>query len=133
MALSIFVLGIDKFLQAIPVVAFFAYFITILVALPIYGVMLWKHWLKWWHFALLGVVPVLSLDLLGWLFSLGSEGGFITLRQHGIDLIVEGKRTLAGYVYLVIRLVFYSLTGIGAGLLFWFIAHRWHALTRPSN
>ncbi len=132
-SLSVFVLGADKFLHALPLVAFFAYLITAFVAVPIYGVMLWKQWLKWWHFAILGVLPALSLDLFGLLSSLGSEGGFITVRQHGIDLIIEGERTLAGYIYLASRLIFYSLTGVGAGVLFWFIAHRGYARKFRGN
>lgn len=75
----------------------------------------------------------LSIDLLEWLSSVGNEGGFITLRQHCLDLIVEGKRTLAGYIYLAVRLMFYSLTGVGAGVLFWFIAHRDQTPTKLSN
>lgn len=79
------------------------------------------------------MLPALSLDLFGLLSSLGSEGGFITVRQHGIDLIIEGERTLAGYIYLAWRLIFYSLTGVGAGVLFWFIAHRGYARKFRGN
>ncbi len=119
-----FVLGPDKFIQIMPLVAVVTYGITLIVALPIYLFMLSRQWLKWWHFALFGVIPALPFDIVLYLMSFGQEGGMITLRQWGIDLIVEGKRTIAGYIFEIVRLAVYALIGVVAGIVFWFVAHR---------
>ena len=121
---STILFGPDQFVRNVPLVAFVTYIITLVVALPIYVLMYAKSWLKWWHFALLGSIPALSLDILGFVMSLGIEGGLVTLRQGGLDLVVDGERTFIGYVFETARLGLYALTGTGAGLLFWVIAHR---------
>ena len=121
---SAFVLGLDKFIQIMPLVAVVTYGVTLIVALPIYLFLLSRQWLKWCHFALFGVIPALSLDIVLYLMSLGHEGGMITLRQWGIDLIVGGERTFAGYIFVAVRLTVYALVGAIAGVVFWAIAHR---------
>ena len=121
--LSFYVMGVENFVRALPLVGAFAYLITLFVAVPIYILMLFKRWLKWWHFALLGIIPSLSIDIWAFFMSMGLGDGLVSLRQGDVDIIVEGKRTFAGYIYLVKRMGFYSLTGVGAGLLFWYLAH----------
>jgi len=82
---------------------------------------------------LFGMVPAFSLDAAGFLLSLGGEGGMVSLRQGGVDLIIEGKRTLAGYLYEAGRIAIYAAVGAGAGLVFWAIAHRTTSLTKSSS
>ena len=131
--LSTYVLGAEIFIQGVLLVGAYAYLITLLVAVPIYMLMLFKRWLKWWQFALLGVIPALSLDIWVFLNSWGSKSVLVSLSLGGVDIIVDGKRTLEGYIFLAKNLGFYSLTGVGAGLLFWYLAHGKNALTKVSR
>jgi hypothetical protein len=133
LGLSIELGGFENIIVALPFVAFFAYIITIFVALPIYGVMLYKKWLTWWYFALFGVLPALSINIYSVLMDMVSSGNMVTLTQGQVYIIVDGKRTIAGYIYLFKQLAFYALMGAGAGVAFWAIAHRQKALTNVSN
>ena len=116
--------GIEDMLEILPFVAFFAYIITLIIALPLYGVMLHKKWLTWWHFAMFGVLPALSINIYSVLMEAVSSGNMVSLTQGQVHIIVDGKRTLAGYIYLFKQIAFYALLGIGAGLAFWALAHR---------
>ncbi|MBU2983977.1 hypothetical protein KO528_01320, partial [Saccharophagus degradans] len=133
LGISISLGGFADILVALPFVAFFAYMITILIALPLYGVMLYKKWLTWWHFALFGVLPALSINVWSALTDFLSSGNMVSLTQGQVHIIVDGKRTIAGYIYLFKQIVFYSLMGVGAGLAFWALAHRKKSLTNVSN
>jgi len=133
LGLSIGLGGLENIVEALPFVAFFAYIITIFVALPLYGVMLFKKWLTWWHFALFGILPALSLNIYSVLMDVISSGNMVTLTQGQVHIIVDGKRTIAGYIYLFKQVAFHALMGTGAGLAFWAIAHRQKALTNVSN
>ncbi|MFC3156031.1 hypothetical protein [Gilvimarinus japonicus] len=130
---SFYLFGPEKAAQAFMLVLVFSYAITVFVAVPLYLVMYINNWLKWWHFVLFGIVPAFSLDAAGFLLSLGGEGGMVTLRQGGVDLIIEGKRTLAGYLFEAKRIAMYAAVGAGSGLVFWAIAHRPKSLTKSSS
>jgi len=131
--ISIHLGGFAEIKTVLPFVAFFAYMITIFIALPLYGVMLYKKWLTWWHFALFGVLPALSLNVYSVLMDLISSGNMVTLTQGQVHIIVDGKRTIAGYIYLFKQIAFYALMGVGSGLAFWALAHRQKSLTKSST
>lgn len=129
---TFYLFGSDQTAQSFMLVLVFSYAITAMVAVPLYLVMYFNQWIKWWHFVMFGMVPAFSLDTVGFLFSLGGEGGMVTLRQGGVDLIIEGKRTLTGYLYEAMRLAVYATAGAGAGLVFWAITHRATSSTKSS-
>jgi hypothetical protein len=73
-------------------------------------------------------------DLLLTVFGTGT-GGFTALRQAGIDLIVDGQLTFAGYVWHVLRLLYFWFIGALGGIAFWLIAvgRRWRGPLVTSN
>ncbi|KPQ03324.1 MAG: hypothetical protein HLUCCO02_11665 [Idiomarinaceae bacterium HL-53] len=58
--------GSDDMLEILPFVAFFAYMLTVFIALPLYGVMRYKKWLTWGHFALFGALLGMGAGVAFW-------------------------------------------------------------------
>ena len=128
--LSAALFGPERFLRALPLVAIVTYILTVVMAVPVYCLLKSQDWLKLRHLLLAGAGVGLSLDILLYLFAfLTGAGGMHTLRQYGVDLIIEGSFTLAGLFWEAARLAYYAASGVLAGLLFWLIAIR----TRPTE
>jgi uncharacterized PurR-regulated membrane protein YhhQ (DUF165 family) len=125
LALSALIMGPENFGRLLPPVAVVSYVITVLLAVPLYLAMRALHWTKLWHFLVAGALMGVSFDALLYGFAAFSNGpGMTTLRQDGVDLIVEGKYTFDGYISVAKRLCVYALTGVGAGFVFWWLAIR---------
>jgi hypothetical protein len=118
-----FYFGRGRFLPLLPFVTAVAYFITIVVAMPIYMVMVKRGWLRWWHFGLVGAIPALSFDAFLYLMSLGSGGGSNFSHDKAVDLIVDRHNDFVIYLHETRRLLLMALTGVASGFVFWCIAY----------
>lgn len=118
------VIGVHAGLVFLPFVLVFAYAITFSLALPAYLLMYYLNWTNCWQFCLAGVILALLPEIALEVYALLSSGGVGYVMQGGVELVVDGERTVAGHLRQLARLVVYSAGGAVTGFLFWAIAHE---------
>ena len=117
-------IGVYTGVVVLPFVLVFAYVITVSLALPAYLVMYYFNWTKCWQFCLAGVILALLPEVALEVHAFFSSRGVGYLMQGGVELAVDGERTMVGHLRQLARLLVYVSGRAVTGFLFCAIAHE---------
>ena len=104
-----------------------------LLGVPSYALLRWrmKGSIRWWFSILAGfVLAAIPVTLFTW--PLKDAGLRTSVTTNGVQTMVDGTPTAAGWMQYAEGIVFFSLCGALSGITFWLVWHRRYPMHSPK-
>lgn len=107
---------------------------VLLLGGPLYALLQWRKLVRWWSSVVTGfVLATVPIALFTWPLRFPELRG--TTSINGVQTMVDGKPTVAGWLQYAEGVLFFGACGALSGLVFWLVWRRgrrqFHAL--PSR
>lgn len=93
---------------------------VVLLGGPAYALLKWRNLVRWWSGVLAGfLLAVMPIAIFTWPLRFAESGS--SFSANGVQLMVDGKPTAAGWLDFAEGILFFGIWGALSGLVFWLV------------